>query len=654
MIRYVRLSLAVMLLLAAASARSADPDLNGVYKLVRFVQYVEITQALIQCDSKDSKVECTLVASHPTAPNMRIADITLKGKRLRIDVESFPGHHYFFEGDLGAEKVLGSYGDGSGCYPAYLAKTAMTTLDAKSARGPIDIAELKQAYELNVKVMSARGAAAREKDPKKKAELSQTAAEAAKLAQAELPKLYRKILSKSPDSPALFNACYALLRNPENQPTPEEARAWSATLTKAAKAYGSRLEADTATSLTELLLPKEGLQDIALEQARRAESFLTDQAAAETQVRVLKDLTKALQKNEKTEEADALAPRLAKLEAVIDQDGLEKARKAVAALTEKATGDEQSRALRALRTALQKVGKTEEMKAVDERLAKLDTLLDKEYLAHMPPFKSEPFAGRKSKSNRAVVMELFTGAQCGPCVAADLGFDGLEKSYQPTDVILLQYHLHIPGPDPLANADTKARADHYDAHSTPTMLANGKETVRGGGPAAGSENKYGEYRKLIEPLLEESSKADIKLSARRNGNKIDIQAQVADLAKPSAKIKLRFVLVEETVHYVGSNRIRYHHHIVRAMPGGVDGVALKEKTSHHAVSVDLDELRQKLTKYLDETAKERPFSNPERPMEFKNLHVVALVQDDDSGEILQAVQVPVGGDTTAKAATTRK
>ena len=118
---------------------------------------------------------------------------------------------------------------------------------------------------------------------------------------------------------------------------------------------------------------------------------------------------------------------------------------------------------------------------------------------------------------------------------------------------------------------------------------------------------------------------------------------MADLAKPSEKTKLRFALVEETVHYVGSNRIRYHHQIVRAMPGGADGVALKEKSSQHAVSIDLDELRQKLNKYLDETAKERPFTNPDRPMELKNLHVVALVQDDDTGEILQGAQVPVGG-----------
>ena len=345
----------------------------------------------------------------------------------------------------------------------------------------------------------------------------------------------------------------------------------------------------TATNLAELLVPKEGLQAIAMEQARRAESFLTEQSSSDEQIRVLKALT----------------------------------------------------------GALRKMNSKENLNSLEAKLAKLDSLLDKEYLAKMPPFKSEPFAGRKSKSNRAVVMELFTGAQCPPCVAADLGFDGLVTSYMPADVILLQYHLHIPGPDPLVNPDTNARADYYQTHSTPTVVMNG--TVKdykevGGGPPARSEYLYQRYRQLIEPLLEDAPKAKIKLSAIRTGNKIDIQAQVSDLAEPGEDIKLRFVLVEETVHFVGSNKIRFHHHIVRALPGGVQGVALKEKSSQHAASVDLDELRRKLNKYLDNYAKERPFSNPDRPLELKNLHVVALVQDDDSGEILQAAQVPVGGD----------
>ena len=56
------------------------------------------------------------------------------------------------------------------------------------------------------------------------------------------------------------------------------------------------------------------------------------------------------------------------------------------------------------------------------------------------------------------LVELFTGAQCPPCVAADIAFDAeAVKSYKAADVVLLQYHLHIPGPDPLTNADSEKR-----------------------------------------------------------------------------------------------------------------------------------------------------------------------------------------------------
>ncbi len=37
------------------------------------------------------------------------------------------------------------------------------------------------------------------------------------------------------------------------------------------------------------------------------------------------------------------------------------------------------------------------------------------------------------ESNRVVLAELFTGADCGPCVAADLAFDGLMERYNVND-----------------------------------------------------------------------------------------------------------------------------------------------------------------------------------------------------------------------------
>ena len=106
-------------------------------------------------------------------------------------------------------------------------------------------------------------------------------------------------------------------------------------------------------------------------------------------------------------------------------------------------------------------------------------------------------------------------------------------------------------------------------------------------------------------------------------------------------MRLKLALIEEKVRYQGSNNMRYHHHVVRAFPGGVEGVALKDKTGKHAATVDLAELRKTLIKYLDSTAKKTPFPNSDRPLDLKNLRVVAFVQNDKTKEVLQAVQVEV-------------
>lgn len=108
-------------------------------------------------------------------------------------------------------------------------------------------------------------------------------------------------------------------------------------------------------------------------------------------------------------------------------------------------------------------------------------------------------------------------------------------------------------------------------------------------------------------------------------------------------LKLRLLLVEDTIKYVGGNRIRFHHQVVRAMPGGAAGVAAKDgKVTQTA---DVAAIRAELVKYLDEyAAKERPFPYPKiRPLDMKDLKAVALVQDDKTGEILQAVQFDVTG-----------
>src|SRR5262249_38716652 len=157
------------------------------------------------------------------------------------------------------------------------------------------------------------------------------------------------------------------------------------------------------------------------------------------------------------------------------------------------------------------------------------------------PFKPDKFGGRKGKGSRVAVLELFTGAQCPPCVAADTAFDAALKTYGPGEVVLLQYHLNIPGPDPMANPETLARARYYaDAfEGTPTALLDGKLGPELGGRKQEAEASYKTLRKALEAALERDAGAEVKLAVSRKGDKLDIQAEVSGLKKPGDKVRLR-------------------------------------------------------------------------------------------------------------------
>ena len=123
----------------------------------------------------------------------------------------------------------------------------------------------------------------------------------------------------------------------------------------------------------------------------------------------------------------------------------------------------------------------------------------------MPPFRPEPFRGRKDRrADGVVLMELFTGAQCMPCVSTDVAFDALLRTYKPTGFIGLQYHLHVPGFDALTNKDTEARGEYYgeEIAGTPAVALNGHFLPPGGGQMGDAEARYKELRGLIDRQLE--------------------------------------------------------------------------------------------------------------------------------------------------------
>jgi hypothetical protein len=301
-----------------------------------------------------------------------------------------------------------------------------------------------------------------------------------------------------------------------------------------------------------------------------------------------------------------------------------------------ANTDLELRALGIMATALRKQKKAADLAKVVDQINGLEVKGHEENEKAGLGFAPAKFAGRKG--NRVVLVELFTGAQCPPCVAADLAFEGLAKTYNHSEVVLLQYHLHIPGPDPMTSQDTISRQKYYgkDVRGTPTIFFNGASKAGGGGGKLQAEGKYKQYCGVIDPLLDESTKVTLTLDTKRAGDVVTINATAGGYT-PGDKLRLRFVLVESWVRFKGGNGLSYHAHVVRALPGGPAGFALAKADAKETAKIDLGELRETNTKYLDTV----PGIDPARPFSFRNLHVVAFIQDDNTQEVLHAVEVPV-------------
>lgn len=303
--------------------------------------------------------------------------------------------------------------------------------------------------------------------------------------------------------------------------------------------------------------------------------------------------------------------------------------------------------------AARNAGKADAAAEAEARVAAFDAQLDAEYHSKVPPFPTTPYEGRKKPdAGPTVVMELFTGAQCPPCVAADVAFDALLKRYKPDALIGLQYHLHIPRPDPLTNPDALARQEYYGDKipGTPAVFINGRaDRAGGGGPMAMAETRYKDYRQTIDGLLEEKKQVDVTVSAVRTGDEIAI---VAEAVLPSANkvdavktgkrssMKLRLALTEESIRYIGSNKLRFHHHVVRALPGGPEGVALVDGRGKVELKLDIAALRKDLEAYVAEESQGQPFFGLTPRVALEGLSVVAFVQDDLDKVILGAATAP--------------
>src|SRR5262249_39648196 len=119
---------------------------------------------------------------------------------------------------------------------------------------------------------------------------------------------------------------------------------------------------------------------------------------------------------------------------------VEYARKAERALDPDEDPSVQMETLETIAQVLTKAGKADDAKTILAKVAKLEERDYAEYLKKAS-IKPEPFEGRKAKSDRVVLVELFTGATVEPGAAAGAVIQALDRTYKPSEVALLQYHL---------------------------------------------------------------------------------------------------------------------------------------------------------------------------------------------------------------------
>jgi tetratricopeptide (TPR) repeat protein len=279
----------------------------------------------------------------------------------------------------------------------------------------------------------------------------------------------------------------------------------------------------------------------------------------------------------------------------------------------------------------------------------LEATLDAKYKAAYPaPVHPEPYKPTAARSTRLVLAEVFTGASCPPCVSVDLAFDAAMERYARKDLAVVMYHLHIPGPDPLANKATEERAKFYNVRGVPTFAVDGGVDSRGGGDRAATKNTYERLVPQLDKALESAADGALTLDATMAGSVVKVKVTPSKLKAEGGAVKLQIALVEEMLSYSGENGVRFHPMVVRSLAGDNFGGIKVDRAAPAAADWEFDvaKISADLKAYLDDYEENGPrgkITFARKPSAIgQNLSIVAFLQDEQSKKILQSAYVKIG------------
>jgi hypothetical protein len=271
------------------------------------------------------------------------------------------------------------------------------------------------------------------------------------------------------------------------------------------------------------------------------------------------------------------------------------------------------------------------------------------------------YAPGERRTGKVLLAELFTGAECPPCVASDIAFDALGEYYPRADVVIIEYHVHIPGPDPLTTNDSWNRYQMYRGGGTPTAIIDGRESIVGGGPKFIARNRFNLYRNAIQKYQGDEPGMSLKIDVLRRHDSIAVAACVGQVRghANAGNCVLHLALVQRTVDYTGGNGITKHSMVVRMMFGGPAGTPVSSTLPEETIQLTLGmaDVEAGIRDLLNDPkgqpswpGRRRNFSGwrglPEK-IDRSNLTVAAWIQNAGTHEVLQSVaeDVPAGTGT---------
>jgi tetratricopeptide (TPR) repeat protein len=277
--------------------------------------------------------------------------------------------------------------------------------------------------------------------------------------------------------------------------------------------------------------------------------------------------------------------------------------------------------------------------------AELSNWLDELFLKKMRALGGEP-QSRTGNGNRVVLAELFTGAQCAPCVAADLSLGAIEGVFDRSQLIVLRYHQHTPGSDPLASPDTLQRFEQYGGSGTPSVYLNGRPVEGVGGSILLAPAVIPRLKTQIAAQLSATTPYSLKLAARVRDPRglIDLEAEGLGAERFPPEVRLHLALAEQRIPMLAKNGIRVHEMVVRLCPGEIAGLKPEAGRLKYTGGVNLADQRERVASYLEFIEKESSEKFDKKPIDLTRLIFVGWLQRSDTGEILQAASIPLEGE----------